>query len=40
MTKMQAVLTYDDFDFLIETLQYALLEISEKQEAKQKELYD
>jgi len=40
MTKMQIVLTYDDFDFLIATLQYASLEIAEKKEAKQEERYD
>jgi hypothetical protein len=34
MTKMQIVLTYDDFDFLIATLNDASLEIKKKQEAK------
>jgi hypothetical protein len=33
MTKMQTILTFDNFDFLITALQYALLEITEKQEA-------
>jgi hypothetical protein len=40
MTKMQTILTSDDFDFLIEALQDASLEIEKKQEAKQEELYD
>jgi hypothetical protein len=40
MTKMQTVLTSDDFDFLIAALQDASLEIAEKQEAKQEEMYD
>jgi len=40
MTKMQTVLTSDEFDFLIEALQDASLEITEKQEAKQEEMYD
>jgi hypothetical protein len=40
MTNMQTVLTSDDFEFLIATLQDASLEITEKQEAKQEELYD
>ena len=40
MTKMQTILTSDDFDFLIAALQDALLEITEKQEAKQEEMYD
>ena len=40
MTKMQTVLTSDDLDFLITTLQDASLEIVEKQEAKQEEMYD
>jgi hypothetical protein len=34
MTNMQTVLTYDDFDLLITTLNDALLEIEEKKEAK------
>jgi hypothetical protein len=34
MTKMQTVLTSDDFDFIIATLNDASLEIEEKQEAK------
>jgi hypothetical protein len=40
MTKMKTVLTYDDFYFLIATLQDASLEIVEKQEAKQEDIYD
>jgi hypothetical protein len=40
MTKMQIVLTSDDFNFLIASLQDASLEIAEKQEAKQEKLYD
>jgi hypothetical protein len=40
MTKMQTVLTSDDFDFLIAALNDASLEIAEKQEAKQEEMYD
>jgi hypothetical protein len=40
MTNMQTVLTSDDFDFLIATLQNASLEIAEKQDAKQEEMYD
>jgi hypothetical protein len=34
MTKMQTILTSDDFDFLIATLNDASMEIAEKQEAK------
>jgi hypothetical protein len=40
MTNMQTVLTSDDFEFLIASLQDASLEIAEKQEEKQEELYD
>ena len=40
MTKMQTVLTFDDFDFLIAALNDALLEIAEKQEAKKESMYD
>jgi hypothetical protein len=40
MTNMQIVLTSDDFDFLIAALNDALLEIAEKQEAKQETMYD
>jgi vacuolar-type H+-ATPase subunit I/STV1 len=40
MTKMQTVLTSDDFDFIIATLNDASLEIVEKQETKQEEMYD
>jgi hypothetical protein len=31
MTKMQTVLTYDDFDFIIASMNDASLEIAEKQ---------
>jgi hypothetical protein len=40
MTKMQTILTSDDFDFLIAALQDASLEIAEKQEEKQEDMYD
>jgi hypothetical protein len=40
MTKMQTVLTSDDFDFLIAALNDASMEIAEKQEAKQEAMYD
>jgi hypothetical protein len=40
MTKMQTILTSDDFDFIIATLNNASLEIAEKQGAKQEEMYD
>jgi hypothetical protein len=40
MTKMQTVLTSDDFDFLVAALNDASLEIEEKQEAKQEVMYD
>jgi hypothetical protein len=40
MTNMQTVLTSDDFDFLIASLQDASLEIAKKQEAKKEEMYD
>jgi hypothetical protein len=40
MTKMQTILTFDNFDFLIATLQYASLEIVEKQEEKKEDMYD
>ena len=40
MTKMQTVLTSDDFDFLIAAMQDASLDIAEKQEAKQEDMYD
>jgi hypothetical protein len=36
ITKMQTILTSDDFDFIIAALNDALLEIVEKQEAKKK----
>jgi hypothetical protein len=37
---MKTVLTTDDFDFIIAALNDASLEIMEKQEAKQEEMYD
>jgi hypothetical protein len=37
---MKTVLTTDDFDFIIATLNDASLEIVEKQEAKKEEMYD
>ena len=40
MTKMQTVLTFDNFDFIIVALNDASLEIAEKQGAKQEEMYD
>jgi hypothetical protein len=40
MTKMQTVLTSDDFNFLIAALQDASLEIIEKQDVKQEDMYD
>jgi hypothetical protein len=40
MTKMQTVLTSNDFDFLIVALNDASMEIAEKKEAKQEEIYD
>jgi hypothetical protein len=40
VTKMKTVLTADDFDFIIAALNDASLEITEKQEAKQEEMYD
>jgi hypothetical protein len=40
MTKMQTILTSDDFNFLVAALNDASLEIAEKQEAKQEEMYD
>jgi hypothetical protein len=40
MTKMQIVLTSDDLDFLVVALNDASLEIAEKQEEKQEEMYD
>jgi two-component sensor histidine kinase len=39
MTKMQIILTYDDFDFIIAALNEASLQIAEKQEAKQEEVF-
>jgi hypothetical protein len=40
MTKMQTVLTSDDLDVLMAALQDASLEITEKQEEKQEDMYD
>jgi hypothetical protein len=40
MTIMQTVLTSDDFDFIIATLNDASLEIAKKQREKQEEMYD
>ena len=39
MTKMQTILTSDDFDFIIGALNDASLEIVENQEAKQEEVF-
>jgi hypothetical protein len=40
MIKMHTFLTSDDFDFLIASLQDASLDITEKQEEKQEDMYD
>jgi hypothetical protein len=40
MTKMQTVLTSDDFDFIITALNDASLEIEEKKKTKKEEMYD
>jgi hypothetical protein len=40
VTKMQTLLTTDDFDFIIAALNDASQEIAEKQEAKQEEMYN
>jgi hypothetical protein len=40
MTKMQTVLTSDDFDFLIASVQDSLMETEKKQESKQEEMHD
>jgi len=37
---MQTVLTSDDFNFIIESLNDASMEIAEKQEAKKEEMYN
>jgi hypothetical protein len=37
---MQTILTYDDFNFIIAALNDSSLEIVEKQEAKQEEMYN
>jgi hypothetical protein len=39
MTKFETTLTSDEFDFIIATLNYASLEIAEKQEVKQEEVF-
>ena len=39
MTKMQTILTSDDFDFIIAALNDAFLKIVEKQEAKKEEVF-
>jgi hypothetical protein len=40
LTKMQTVLTVDDFEFIITTVVYALQDILQKHEAKEEEMYD
>jgi hypothetical protein len=40
MTKMQTTLTSDDFNFIVEALNDALLEIKEKQAANKEEIYN
>jgi hypothetical protein len=40
LTKMQTVLTVDDFDFIIAAVNDASQEILQKHEAKQEEMYD
>jgi hypothetical protein len=40
MTKMQTILTSNDFDFIVAALNDASLEIIEKQEARQEEMYN
>jgi hypothetical protein len=40
MTKMKTILTIDDFYFIIASLKNTSLEITEKQEAQQEEMYD
>jgi hypothetical protein len=40
VTNMKTVLTADDFDFIIAALNDTSMEIVEKQEAKQEEMYD
>jgi hypothetical protein len=39
MTKIQTILTSDEFDFIIASLNDASLEIEEKQEAKKEEVF-
>jgi DNA-binding protein YbaB len=38
-TKFETTLTSDDFDFIVAALNDASLEIAEKQEAKQEEMF-
>ena len=40
MTKMQTLLTTNDFDFIIAALNDTSQEIMEKEEAKQEEMYE
>jgi hypothetical protein len=40
MTKLQTILTPDDFDFIVVALNDASLEIPKKQEAKKEEMYN
>jgi hypothetical protein len=40
MTKMQTVLTSDDFEIFVEALNDASLEIREKQDERKEVLYD
>jgi DNA-binding protein YbaB len=40
MTKLQTILTPYDFDFIVAALNDASLEIEEKKEAKQEEMYN
>jgi hypothetical protein len=40
LTKMQTVLTVDDFDFIIAAVADASQDILQKHEAKQEEMYD
>jgi predicted nucleotidyltransferase len=40
MTKMKTTLTSDDFDFIVVALNDASLEITEKKEAQQEEIYN
>jgi hypothetical protein len=40
MTKLHTILTPDDFDFIVASLNDVSLEIVEKQEAKQEDMYN